>query len=163
ADFDDVVDAVLLGEAPDFFIPIGRLLVVDRGPGAELAGAREFVIAAGGDDHAGAGGVRELQGEDGDAAGAKGEDGLTSLQVAASEEGVPGGDGGAGRRGGFFEREIRGCGDETLLGIRDVFAQPAVDGAAAGAVMILESKWTGEPVAEEDAGDAIADFPARDA
>jgi hypothetical protein len=63
ADFDDVIDAALAGEAPDLFVPLGVSEVVDGFRGAEGLGAGELFVAAGGDDEFGASGDGELKSE----------------------------------------------------------------------------------------------------
>src|SRR5690349_9377459 len=69
ADFDDVIDAITIGQFDDTFVPFGRGLVIDGLPSAERFGAFEFRVAARGDDRACASHFCELEGEDRNAAG----------------------------------------------------------------------------------------------
>jgi hypothetical protein len=65
--------------------------------GAELLGLGELVVARRGDDRLHAHGVRELQAEHRDAAGALQQHGLAGDHLAVLHHGVPHGDAGAGQ------------------------------------------------------------------
>ena len=103
ADFDHVVhpNATGLFEGPGS--PVGVLLVVEGGVGAEFLEAGRFLVGTGDGEDAGTVVFGDLEGEDGDAAGALDENGAAGLELAANDESVPGGDGGAGQGGGLSE------------------------------------------------------------
>ena len=86
----------------------------------------------------------------------------SGLRLAATER-VPGGDGGAGECGGFFEAEMVGNADEAGLFEQDVFSEHAVDVAAERAFDVGGSGRAVEPVLHEDGRDAVAGLPCGDA
>jgi hypothetical protein len=108
-------------------------------------------------DDARAGCFGELQGEDGDAACALGQDGLAWFQGARFKavEGVPGGEGGAGEGTGFGEGEVCGHGDEPRFVEDGVLAQGAVDGAAEAGCEGLLVQGAGEVGLVEEGYDFI--------
>ena len=70
-----------------------------------------FIVGRTGEDDGGPVGLGDAQGEKGDAAGAEDEDGFSGVELALFNEGVPGGERGAGQGGGLLEAERVGeCG-----------------------------------------------------
>ena len=107
-------------------------------------------------------GLGELEGEEGDAAGAEEEDGLAGVEVSALDEGVPGGEGRAGKGGGFGVGEVGGGGDEAGFGEEVGGGEDAVDGAAERGFAGRGEDGAVEPFLEEEAGDVVAYFEAGD-
>ena len=86
---DHDVRASAPGDLEDGFVPARVVIVVDTVIGAELPGAREFVIARRGDDDFGAEGLRELNGEDRNAARSERQRLLAFLNLAFGDEHAP--------------------------------------------------------------------------
>jgi hypothetical protein len=107
-------------------------------------------------------GFGDLEGEEGDAAGAEDEDGLAGVEIAFVDEGVPGGEGSAGEGGGFFEREMRGGVDEAGFGEEVRGGEDAVDGSAEGGLARGGLDFAVEPVLEEEAADVVAGLEGSD-
>ncbi len=162
ADLDDVVDAAFAGELEDLGIPVGGGAVVDGVVRTEGAGAEELFVRRAGDDDARAVELGDLEGKERDAAGAEDEDRLAGGEVALLDEGVPGGESGAGERGGLLVGEVCGRGDEAVLGEEAGGSEDAVDGAAEGGFCGGGFDLAGGPVLKEEAGDAVAALEAGD-
>ena len=107
-------------------------------------------------------GLGDLEGEERDAAGAEEKDGLAGVEVAAFDQGVPGGEGGAGEGGGFGVGVAGGGVDEARFGEEVRGGEDAVDGAAEGGLAGGGLDGAVEPVLKEEAGDVVAGFEAGD-
>ena len=162
ADFDDMVDAEVVGEVFRGLVPVGVGFVVDDVRGAEAAGAFELLVGRAGEDDGGAVHAGDLQGEEGDTAGALDEDGLAGVEVALLDERVPGGERGAGEGGGFLEAEMCGRVDEAGFGEDAFGGEDAVDGAAERGFAGERLDLAVEPVLKEERADAVAGLEESD-
>jgi hypothetical protein len=125
-------------------------------------GARQFFVAGRRRDDLRAHHAGDLQREDRHAAGALHEDGLPGHQLAVLDEGVPGGQGGAGQGRRFLKAHVGGNRHDALLLEHDDLGEHAVDAAAERAGLGVGAWLAADPVLEEAARDAIADLDAGD-
>ena len=105
--------------------------------------------------------MRDLEAEEGDAAGALDEDGLSGSEVALVYEGVPGGETGAGKRCGFVVGEVGGRDGEGIFGEYQVLGEGARDGIAEGIEGFLGGGCAIDPAGAVAGEYAVADLEAR--
>ena len=104
----------------------------------------------------------DLQAKERNAAGTENQHSLAGVQPALFDQGVPGGQGSAGKRRGLLERECGGEARQAGFGEDAVSREDAVDGTAQRGFASGLRDLAGLPGLEEEAGDAIAGFEARD-
>ena len=103
-----VVHALASGAREHGLVPVGRLLVVDELVGAERLAPLQLVVVAGGEQHARAGRVGQLQGEDGHAARALRQHRLPGREAALGKQRVPRRQGRARQRGALLVGQVLG-------------------------------------------------------
>lgn len=96
AHFKNDVDTLAAGKAQHFFVPLGMCSIINGLVRTERFGSRQLLIAAGGDDHAGAVQLGELESENGHAAGAEEQHGIAGLYVRRRDQRIPGSEAGHG-------------------------------------------------------------------
>ena len=92
---------------------------------------------------------------------AQNEDRVAGFDPPGGDDGIPGGDAGAGQGGGLLEAEVLGDLDHALFPKQNLLGERAVDVAAESAFELFRCGIAVEPVLEKDAGDAIADRDLR--
>src|SRR5208283_1237352 len=120
----------------------------------------ELLIARRSDQHASTGEAGELQRKDRYAAGADQQYGLARRNSAQLDERPPGRHGRTRQRCRGFNRQMSGYGHRVLLIEHGVFGEDAVGGRCPERDERPLRRSTVDPVAEECAGDAIADAKA---
>ena len=100
---DDVIHARTSGPIQDPRPPIRMMTIVDGVIGAEAAGSLQFNVGGRCRDDGGPHGLCNLQCKNGDAAGAKDEHRVASLQRTIDGKGSPRGHAGGGERRSFGE------------------------------------------------------------
>lgn len=124
--------------------------------GAQIAQALFLVRAACRDDHSGAQEFAELHREQRYAAGAGGQNGLSALDTeAVAGQGVPGRDGGAGKRCRFGVGEAVGDGHQGSLGEDGQFGQHSVE-RTTQLWQVRRFQRAIQPPREQCGGDAVA-------
>ena len=155
-----MIHAAPVGELHDLALPVGVRPIVDAAVCPEAARTLELLIARRSDQHARTGEAGELQREDRYAAGPDQQYGLARRDAAQFDQRPPRGHGRTRQRGRGFERQMSGYGDRGLLVEDGVFGEDAVGRRRAERDEWPLRRSTVDPVAEECAGDPLADAKA---
>jgi len=91
--------------------------------GAKPHDPLQFFVAARRDDHAGPVQLGELQREKGHAAGSLYDDDIAGFHPAFGDDRLPGGDSGAGKRGGIRVRQMLRHADQAVFMQDSIFGQ----------------------------------------
>ena len=161
ADLDDMVDSRAAGQFAHRAVPFGLFAVVDRAPRAQRLGALAFRVARRHDDGARAVHDRELQGEDRNAAGAEQQDGLSRLDAAFLDQGMPRRERRARQGCGLAVIQTFGNRHRAVLRQHDLFGEHPVESAAERARHPVGGNSAGVPALEEAARNPVARLEAR--
>ena len=138
-------------------VPLRRRLIVDGLVRPQTAGPDQLLVAAAGDDHPGAHGLGQLEGEEGHTPGAQGENGLARLQAPFGDQGTPRGQGGDRERGGLGKRVVVGDGQYRLSRQDHLLGRQTRPRCAQGRLDVPTTERTVDPIGDEVGNDAITD------
>src|SRR5690625_404975 len=162
ADFQHDVDPPVVGPPQDFRLPFRDCTIVDRLIGAQGTRSLELFVAGRGNDRAQAGCLGHLQAQNRNPAGAEQEDTIPRLHAGDLEDGVPGGDAGAGKRRCLQVAQVLRDIDERILMKRDGLAEHAIDIAAKRTADLDLIRLPFQPPGKEGGRDAITNSDASD-
>ena len=103
-----------------------------------------------------------MYGEEGDAAGALGQEGLAGLHICLIDEVSPGRESCDRELGCFFICKIVGCFNEGVSGLYRVFGEEARGCEAGSQLIVPGGVFSRGPARDEGDHDAVAFFPAGD-
>ena len=152
------IDSLTLAERPDPTPGPRQVLVRVR---ATSLNYRDLITVEG--NYARAEHPGELQGEDGDAAGALDLHDVTGLEIADLDQRMPGGEAGAGQGGAFLEAHACWQLHHAVFFQNGKLGQHAVDGAAHGRGHGCIVDVAADPLLHEAAGHPITHLHAADA